>query len=119
MLTQEQNTIVYLMLLNGFLFLGLNRAAHAVVNPGPKGSKRRGYALIVSALSVLCVQQEYRALIFFAVAPATAAKILLGGFVIPVLFLSLAYYRIQKKRALTKQENAGQTGGAASDRENH
>ncbi|MBI4388757.1 MAG: hypothetical protein HY580_01140 [Nitrospinae bacterium] len=117
MLTQEQSAIVYLMLLNGFLFLGLNRAAHAVVNPGPKGSKRRGYALIVSALSVLCVQQEYRALVFFGVDPGAAAKILLGGFVIPILFLSLAYYRIQKKRTLNKRENAGQTG--AGDHGNH
>lgn len=96
MLTQEQNSIVYLMFLNGILFLSLNFVAWAIVNPGGVKSKRRGYALILGALSAICAQQEYRSLVALGLAPETTVKLLLGGFVLPVFLFSFVYYRSQK-----------------------
>lgn len=98
MLTQEQNTIIYLMFLNGLLFLGLNNIAWSIINPGGQGSKRRGYTLILAAVSALCVQQEYRALVTLGIAPEITAKLLLGGFVVPVFLVSLVYYRLRRNK---------------------
>jgi hypothetical protein len=64
MLTPDQNTIVYLMFLNGILFLGLNFVAFSIVFPGPKGSKRIGYVLIVTVILVVAAQQEYQPALF-------------------------------------------------------
>lgn len=112
MLSQEQNTVVYLMFLNGILFMGLNRIAYSITNPGPKGSKGTGYALILAAFLALCAQQEYRALAFLEIAPQSVAKILLGGFIAPVFLTSLAYHRARKKR----DAKPGKTAGAADSK---
>lgn len=98
MLTQDQNTIVYLMFLNGILFLGLNFIAHSIVFPGPKGSKRIGYALIVAVILAFGVQMEYRSLIHLNFAPEKSQQILLFGFAFPVFLISIVYYRIKKNR---------------------
>lgn len=98
MLTPEQNTLLYLMFLNGILFLGLNFAACSIVNPGTGKSKRTGYLLIVSALLTFLVQQEYRGLAFLGLPPDTAWKIMAGGFIMPVFLVSLVYYRLQRNR---------------------
>ena len=96
MLTQEQNTVVFLMFLNGILFLGLNYIARSIINP--QNPKKRGYVSILAAVLVLCVQQEYRAFIAFGIEPGKTAKLLLGGFVVPVFLISLVYHRLQKNR---------------------
>ena len=98
MLTQDQNTIIYLMFLNGILFLGLNFIAYSLVFPGPKGSKRIGYVLIVAAVLAFFTQLEYRALLLFDFNPGEVQKILLLGMVIPVFLVSMVYYRIKKNR---------------------
>jgi len=98
MLTGDQNTIVYLMFLNGILFLGLNFIAYSIVFPGPKGSKRIGYVLIVSVILVVSAQQEYQALLYFNFAPDNAQKILLFGMICPVFLISTVYYRLKKNR---------------------
>lgn len=96
MLTQDQNTVLYLMFLNGVLFLSLNCIAWTIVNPGDPKSKRRGYALMLGALSAICLQQEYRSLVALGLAPEYAARLLLGGFVLPVFLFSFVYYRSRK-----------------------
>ena len=99
MLTQTQNFIVYLMFLNGILFLGLNFVAYSIVFPGKKGSKRIGYVLIVAALLAFGITQEYRLLFDLEFEHAGILKILLGGFVLPIFLISLVYYRIQRSRS--------------------
>jgi Ca2+/Na+ antiporter len=96
MLTQDQNTIIYLMFLNGILFLGLNFIAYSLVFPGPKGSKRLGYILIVSAILAFSTQLQYRALLLFDFQPGQVQKILLFGMISPVFLISVVYYRIKK-----------------------
>jgi len=103
MLTQDQNTIVYLMFLNGILFLGLNFIAHSLVFPGPRGSKRLGYILIVSAILSFSTQLQYRALLLFDFQPEQVQKILLFGMISPVFLISVVYYRIKRNNML-KQE---------------
>lgn len=98
MLTQDQNTIIYLMLLNGILFLGLNFIAYSLVFPGPRRSKRIGYVLIVAAILAFSTQQEYRALLLFDFDPGQVQKILLFGMIFPVFLVSIVYYRINKNR---------------------
>jgi hypothetical protein len=104
MLTQDQNTIVYLMFLNGILFLGLNFIAYSLVFPGPRGSKRLGYILIVSAILAFTTQFEYRALLLFDIDPGKVQKILIFGMISPVFLISLVYYRY-KKNCLEKMES--------------
>ena len=87
--------MVYLMLLNGILFSGLNIIAHAIIYPGPKGSKKKGYAFLIAAFLVICVQQEYRALLQMGFSPETVLRIL-TGFIVPVFALHLAFYRFRK-----------------------
>ncbi len=98
MLTQEQNILIYLMFLNGILFLGLNFIAYSIVNPGPKGSKRIGYVLIVSAFLAFLVQQEYQTLVYLDFPTHQTWQVLIGGFISPVFILSLVCFRIQKRR---------------------
>ncbi len=104
MLTQDQNIIIYLMLLNGILFSGLNIIAHTIIYPGPRGSKKKGYAFLLAALLALCVQQEYRALLQLEFSPATTRKIL-AGLTIPVFALHLAFYRSRKKNPPIKPDS--------------
>ncbi len=106
MLTPDQNTIVYLMFLNGVLFLGLNFIAYSMVFPGPKGSKRIGYVLIVTVILVVSAQQEYQSLLYFKFAPGEAQKILLFGMISPVFMISAVYYRL-KKNHLEKRQRQG------------
>jgi hypothetical protein len=97
MLTQEQNFIIYLMLLNGIIFTGINIIAHTMVYPGTKGSKKKGYAFLLGAILILCVQQEYRILIQMGFTPSSTRKIL-TGFVVPVFALHLAFYRYKANK---------------------
>lgn len=106
MLTPDQNTIVYLMFLNGILFLGLNFIAFSMVFPGPKGSKRIGYVLIVTVILVVSAQQEYQSLLYFNFSPGDAQNILLFGMIFPVFLISAVYYRLKKKHL----ENKSRTG---------
>lgn len=86
------------MFLNGVLFLGLNFLAHWLVHPGPKNSKRKGYAAIIAAVMIFCAQQEYHALLAYGINANKVRGVLMGGFILPVFFISLAWYRIKKKR---------------------
>ena len=96
MLTPEQNAIVYLIFLNGILFLGLNFIASSIVNRGGKGSKRIGYTLLITVFLVAVIQQEYDVMAQLGFTDGNIRKILLGGFVAPVFLLSIAYYRIRR-----------------------
>nr|NIQ01666.1 hypothetical protein [Nitrospinaceae bacterium]NIR55673.1 hypothetical protein [Nitrospinaceae bacterium]NIS86117.1 hypothetical protein [Nitrospinaceae bacterium]NIT82961.1 hypothetical protein [Nitrospinaceae bacterium]NIU45164.1 hypothetical protein [Nitrospinaceae bacterium] len=58
MLNPVQNQIVYLMFLNGLLFLGLNFIARSILFPGGRGSRQLGYVLIVAVALVLIITQE-------------------------------------------------------------
>ena len=101
-MTENQNTIIYLMLLNGILFLNLNFIAYSIIFPGPTGSKRLGYTLIVTVLSALFAQQEFRALLSLDFASQNVVKVLLGGFIIPVFLVSLVHYRIRRNREVRR-----------------
>ena len=96
MLTTVQNAIVYLMFLNGTLFLGLHFIAFSIVNNGAKGSKRFGYVLLIIVFLIAIIQQEYKVMVQLSFADGDIRKILLGGFVAPVFLLSIAYYRIRR-----------------------
>ena len=98
MLTQAQNQIIYLMFLNGVLFLGLNFIAHSIIFPGPKGSKRIGYLLITCGLLAYLIQLMYQGLLALDYPSGRINGLLLSGFVVPVFFISLAYYRIKRNR---------------------
>jgi hypothetical protein len=96
MLTLEQNATIYLMFLNGLLFMGLNFIARSTLYPGPSGSKRIGYVLIVSALLVFLLQEEYTTLLSLNFPPEKIREVLLGGFCAPVFFISLLFYRLRR-----------------------
>ncbi len=98
MLTQAQNQIIYLMFLNGILFLGLNFIAYSIVFPGPKGSKRIGYLFITCGLLAYLVQLMYQGLLALNYPADKITGLLLSGFVVPVFFISLAYYRVKRNR---------------------
>lgn len=98
MLTQAQNQIIYLMFLNGILFLGLNFIAYSIVFPGPKGSKRIGYLFIACGLLAYLAQLMYQGLLALDYPADKVTGLLLSGFVVPVFFISLAYYRIKRNR---------------------
>ncbi len=104
MLTPDQNTIVYLMFLNGILFLGLNFIVYSLVFPGPKGSKRIGYVLIVTVILIVATQQEYQSLLYFSFAPNEAQNILLFGMILPVFLISAVYYRVKKNHLENKSK---------------
>lgn len=114
MLNPSQNQIIYLMLLNGLLFLGLNFVAGAIVFPGGRGSKKLGYVLFVVVGLVLCITQELDLLMEMDFPDGPARVILLGGFAAPVFLVSLVYYRIKRSRmesAHSKSHIAGEPHG--------
>jgi len=86
------------MFLNGILFLGLNFIAYSIVFPGPKGSKRIGYLFVSSGLLAYLAQLMYQGLIALEYPSDTISSLLLSGFVVPVFFISLAYYRVKRNR---------------------
>jgi bacteriorhodopsin len=98
LLTQAQNQIIYLMFLNGILFLGLNFIAYSIVFPGPKGSKRIGYLFISCGLMAYLAQLMYQGLLALDYPSSNINGLLLSGFVAPVFFISLFYYRIKRNR---------------------
>jgi len=101
-LTLEQNAIVYLMFLNGILFLGLRFIAFAIVNHESKGSKRIGYALLTTVLLIALIQQEYQVMIQQNYNEGEIRKILLLGCVAPIFLSSIAYYRMKRFRLENK-----------------
>ena len=98
MLNPVQNQIIYLMFLNGLLFLGLNFVACSIVFPGGQGSKKLGYVLITTVALILCITQELDILIDMEFPENTARGFLLVGFAAPVFLISLVYYRIKRAR---------------------
>lgn len=86
------------MFLNGILFLGLNFIAYSIVNPGPKGSKRIGYLFITCALLAYLAQLMYQGLLALDYPSDKISGLLLSGFIVPVFFISLAYYRVKRNR---------------------
>ena len=104
MLTQIQNQIIYLMFLNGLLFLGLNFIAYTIVFPGQKGSKRKGYMLITCVLMAYLVQQVYQGMLALDYPQDSLSGLILSGFVVPVFFVSLFYYRIKRNRIEKNQQ---------------
>ena len=81
LLTQAQNQIIYLMFLNGLLFLGLNFIAYSIVFPGPKGSKRIGYMFISCGLLAYLVQQIYQGMIALDYPQENVSGLILSGLV--------------------------------------
>ena len=98
MLNPAQNQIIYLMFLNGLLFLGLNFVACTIVFPGGPGSKKLGYVLITAVALVLCITQELDILVDMEFPETAARTVLLVGFAAPVFLISLVYYRIKRNR---------------------
>ena len=113
MLNPDQNQIVYLLLLNGLLFLGLNFVACAIVFPGGPGSKKLGYVLITTVALVLCITQEMDILVDMGFPASSARTVLLAGFAVPVFLVSLVYYRI--KRSRSEQSSPPSTGDSNAD----
>ena len=105
MLTQAQNQIIYLMFLNGLLFLGLNFIAYSIVFPGPKGSKRIGYMFISCGLLAYLVQQIYQGMIALDYPQENVSGLILSGLVTPVFFVSIFYYRIKRNRLEKEQQS--------------
>ena len=114
MLNPAQNQMVYLMLLNGLLFLGLNFVACSIVFPGGPGSKKLGYVLITTVALVLCITQELDILIDMGFPAAAARTVLLAGFAAPVFLISLVYYRIKRSR-LERSSQPPPTGDPNAD----
>lgn len=102
MLTPEQNQIVTLMFLNGILFLSLNVIARSIVFPDSRKSKRMGYIFILIATLSMAFTWEYRLMTGMSFPANWARNVLLGGFAVPVFFVSLVYYRIMKNREESK-----------------
>jgi len=86
------------MFLNGILFLGLNFIAYSIIFPGPKGSKRIGYLFIACGLMAYLTQLMYQGLVALDYPSGKINGLLLSGFVVPVFFISLFYYRIKRNR---------------------
>ena len=105
-MTENQNTVIYLMFLNGLLFLGLNFVAYSIIFPGPSTSKRIGYLLIVASISALILQQEFQGLLSLNLTSESTTNILIIGFVSPVFLVSLVYYRIKKNRRVNTTQNS-------------
>ena len=102
MLTLEQNAIVYLMFLNGILFLGLRFIAFAIVNHERKESKRIGYALLTTVLLIAVIQKEYQVMTQLNFSDGDIRKILLLGCAAPIFLSSIAYYRMKRFRLESK-----------------
>jgi len=101
-LTLEQNAIVYLMFLNGILFLGLRFIAFTIINHESKGSKRTGYALLTTVLLIAVIQQEYQVMTQLNFNDGDIRKILLLGCVAHIFLSSIAYYRMKRFRLENK-----------------
>ena len=114
MLNPAQNQIIYLMLLNGLLFLGLNFVACSIVFPGGPGSKKLGYVLFTLVALVLCITQEMDILIEMEFPSSSASTVLMVGFAAPVFLISLVYYRIKRSR-LERSSQPPPTGDANAD----
>jgi len=113
-LQPDQNQIVYLMFLNGLLFLGLNFVAAAIVFPGTRSSKKLGYVLFAVVGLVLCITQELDILLEMNFPAGAARAILIGGFAAPVFLISLVYYRTKRNRmetAASKTQKAEDPNG--------
>jgi|GEM_PF-384508 len=117
MLTLEQNATVYLMFLNGLLFLGLNFIARSILHPDLRRSKRMGYVFILTAILVFIVQEEYSILLTLHFPPEKAREILLAGFCVPVFIISLLYYRIQ--RSVSEKKSINKIMRQKDDNEDH
>ncbi len=61
-----------------------------------------GYILILIATLSMAFTWEYRLMTGMSFPANWARNVLLGGFVVPVFFVSLVYYRIIKSRAETQ-----------------
>lgn len=109
MLTEDQNTIIYIMFLNGMVFLGLNFIAQVIVFPGERGSKVKGYMLIVAAFTAFSAQQEFRGLVALGFSAEKIQTILFTGFIAPTFFISLVYYRIKKNSQIKENETQNST----------
>ena len=105
MFTQAQNQIIYLMFLNGLLFLGLNFVAYSIIFPGPKGSKRMGYMFITCGLLAYLVQQLHQGMIALDYPQEKVSGLILSGFVVPIFFVSLFYFRIKRNRIEKEQDS--------------
>ena len=105
MFTQAQNQIIYLMFLNGLLFLGLNFVAYSIIFPGPKGSKRMGYMFITCGLLAYLVQQLHQGMIALDYPQEKVNGLILSGFVVPIFFVSLFYFRIKRNRIEKEKES--------------
>ncbi len=92
------------MFLNGLLFLGLNFVAYSIIFPGPKGSKRMGYVFITCGLLAFLVQQLYQGMVALDYPQEKVNGLILSGFVVPIFFVSLFYYRIRRNRMEKTQE---------------
>ena len=114
MLNPTQSQIIYLMFLNGLLFLGLNFVAHAIVFPGGPGSKKLGYLLFTIVGLVLCITQEMDILIEMKFPASSASTVLLVGLAAPVFLISLVYYRVKRSR-LERSEQPPSTGDPNAD----
>ncbi len=84
--------------------MGLNFIAYSIIFPGPKGSKRKGYMLITCVLMAYLVQQLHQGMIVLDYPQENLSSLILSGFVIPVFFISLFYYRIKRNRMENEQE---------------
>lgn len=115
MLNPAQNQIVYLMLLNGLLFMGLNFIANAIVFPGGPGSKKLGYVLVVAVALVLCITQELDILIDMDFPANSARTVLLAGLAAPVFLVSLVYYRIKRSRMEQSTRSKASHGDSNAD----
>ena len=114
MLNPAQNQIIYLMFLNGLLFLGLNFIACTIVFPGGPGSKKLGYVLFTAVALVLCITQELDFLMDMEFPENAARVVLLIGFAAPVFLISLVYYRIKRAR-LERSSSPSSTGDPNAD----
>ena len=113
-LNPAQNQIIYLMFLNGLLFLGLNFVANAIVFPGGPGSKKLGYLLFTIVGLVLCITQEMDILIEMKFPASSASTVLLVGLAAPVFLISLVYYRVKRSR-LERSTQLPSTGDSNAD----
>ncbi len=93
------------MFLNGLLFLGLNFIAYSIIFPGPKGSKRIGYMFIACGLMAYLVQQLYLGMIALDYPQEKVTGLILSGFVVPVFFVSLFYYRLKRNQMEKEQQS--------------
>jgi len=98
LLNPAQNQVLYLMFLNGLLFLGLNYVARIIVFPGGRGSKKLGYMLLIIVGLVLCITQELDILLEMKFPAKAAQAVLLGGFAAPIFLISVVYFRIKRSQ---------------------